>query len=144
MDASRQTAPTPDPDDGLPVLIVDDQAPFRSAARAVVRRMAGFDVVGEATNGEEAVARAAELRPALVLMDINMPGINGVEATRRILATEPDTVVVLCSTYNPQDLPPDVPSSGARAYINKEEFGPAELLRIWSESQATRGLPAEG
>jgi CheY-like chemotaxis protein len=108
MDASRQTAPTPDPDDGLPVLIVDDQAPFRSAARAVVRR------------------------------------INGVEATRRILATEPDTVVVLCSTYNPQDLPPDVPSSGARAYINKEEFGPAELLRIWSESQATRGLPAEG
>ncbi|HEY5098131.1 MAG TPA: response regulator transcription factor, partial [Acidimicrobiales bacterium] len=66
--------------DTLPVLVVDDQAPFRSAAKAVVGRMDGFSVVGEATDGEEAVAMAAELHPALVLMDINMPGMNGVEA----------------------------------------------------------------
>lgn len=127
--------------DQLPVLVVDDQAPFRAAARAVVRRLDGFDLVGEATNGEEAVAMAAELRPALVLMDINMPGMNGVEATRRILTAEPDVVVILCSTYNLQDLPPDASTSGARAYVNKEEFGPAELQRIWSERDTIEFLP---
>jgi DNA-binding NarL/FixJ family response regulator len=128
--------------DTLPVLVVDDQAPFRRAAKAVVGRMDGFDVVGEATNGEEAIAMAAELHPALVLMDINMPGMNGVEATRQIVATEPDTVVILCSTYTPQDLPPDASTSGALAYVNKEEFGPSELTRIWAERETIEFLPS--
>ncbi len=124
----------------LPVLVVDDQAPFRMAAKAVVARMDGFDVVGEATNGEEAIEMASLLHPALVLMDINMPGINGVEATRRIVAAEPDVVVVLCSTYTHADLPPGAASSGARAYVNKEELGPAELQRIWVERETIEFL----
>ena len=69
--------------DIVSVLVVDDQAPFRLAARAVLRRTEGFELVGEAADGEEALARARELRPALVLMDINMPGMSGIEATRR-------------------------------------------------------------
>ena len=67
------------------VLIVDDQAPFRMAARAVVEATDDFDVVGEAETGEASVEMAHELKPDLVLMDVNLPGINGLEATRQIL-----------------------------------------------------------
>jgi DNA-binding NarL/FixJ family response regulator len=115
------------------VLVVDDQPPFRFAARAVLRRLAEFELVGEATNGTEAVAMADELVPELVLMDINMPDMSGVEATRRIVASHPEVVVVLCSTYDVGDLPPEAAASGARAYINKEQFGAEALRRLWNE-----------
>lgn len=118
------------------VLVVDDQAPFRLAARSVLRRAEGFELVGEAASGEEAVTMAADLRPALVLMDINMPGINGIEATRQIIAIAPETVVFLCSTYQLSDLPPDAITSGARAYVNKEDLGAESLHRMWDEREA--------
>jgi len=114
------------------VLIVDDQAPFRRAAAAVVRVTGGFDVVGEADSGEEAVELAATLAPQLVLMDINMGGINGIEATRRITSASPEVVVVLLSTYQADDLPADAATSGAAAYVNKEEFGPQVLQDVWA------------
>src|SRR5438094_4689452 len=72
-------------DETVRVLIVDDQAPFRNAARTVVGLTPGFAVVGEASSGEEAVELASRLDPDLVLMDINLPGINAIEAVRRIL-----------------------------------------------------------
>ena len=116
----------------VPVLIVDDQAPFRRAARAVVTMTPGFEVVGEAESGEEAIAMAAALHPALVLMDINLPGINGIEATRRIVAAQPDVVVMLLSTYQAADRPGDADSCGAAGYVNKEEFGPAVVQDLWA------------
>jgi DNA-binding NarL/FixJ family response regulator len=121
------------PDIAVPVLIVDDQRPFRLAAAAVLRRSVGFELVGEAENGEQALEQVVALHPALVLMDINMPGISGIEATRRIVATAPQTVVFLCSTYQLSDLPGDAQTSGAAAYVNKEELGPAVLRRLWDE-----------
>ena len=121
------------------VLVVDDQLPFRLAARAVVRRAEGFDLVGEAASGEEAVTMVQDLHPDLVLMDINMPGINGIEATRQVVAAVPDTAVFLCSTYQLADLPADAATSGARAYINKEELGPDVLARLW-EARAEDGF----
>jgi DNA-binding NarL/FixJ family response regulator len=118
------------------VLVVDDQRPFRTAARAVIARTAGFEVIGEAATGEEAVITARSLRPSLVLMDINLPGIDGIEATRQILAEAPGTVVFLCSTYQQRDLPPDAATSGAAGYVHKEEFGPDLLQRLWQEHAA--------
>jgi two-component system, NarL family, invasion response regulator UvrY len=115
------------------VLLVDDQAPFRSVARTVVDLVAGFTVVGEAASGEEAVAMAADLHPAMVLMDLNLPDTSGIETTRRIVAAAPDTVVMMLSTYRAEDLPSDAATCGAARYVHKEDFGPAVLREIWAE-----------
>jgi pilus assembly protein CpaE len=117
--------------DVISVLVVDDQAPFRLAARAVVRRTDGFELVGEAADGDEAVELARQLRPSLVLMDINMPTMDGIEATRRIVAELPGTTVFLCSTYQRSDLPSDAESSGFAAYVSKEELAPGLLRSLW-------------
>jgi DNA-binding NarL/FixJ family response regulator len=115
------------------VLSVDDQAPFREAARAVLERAKGFDLVAEAESGEDAVAQVDAIVPDLVLMDINMGGISGIEAAAQIVATHPEVTIFLLSTYNVEDLPPDVASCGAAAYINKEEFGGRVLKATWED-----------
>ena len=111
------------------VLVVDDQAPFLRAARAVLDEASGFELIAEATSGEEAVAAARALEPELVLMDVNMPGIGGVEATRRIVSARPETIVVLLSSY--EDAPVEADGSGAAVYIPKGEFGRRELAEVW-------------
>lgn len=115
------------------VLVVDDQAPFRMAAKFVIMRAAGFELAGEAESGEQSVEKVAEYAPDLVLMDINMGGIDGIEATRRIKAAAPATTVFLCSTYQLSDLPSGAITSGARAYVNKEELSPELLHRLWHD-----------
>jgi len=112
----------------LTVLVVDDQAPFRAIARQVVELTPGFAVVGEAETGEDAVRLAAETGARIVLMDINLPGISGIEATRRIVGSDPGVRVVLLSTYRESDLPADALASGALRYVHKEDLEPGVLL----------------
>ncbi len=115
------------------VLIVDDQEPFRLAARMVVDATEGFEVVGEAESGEDSVTMAAELQPDLVLMDVNLPGINGLDATRQILAAEANrAVVLLLSTYEEEEYAPRAVECGAAAYIPKSVFGPDRLEEAWA------------
>ncbi len=117
----------------VPVLIVDDQAPFRTVARTVVALAPGFSVVAEAETGEQALDRVDEHHPGLILMDINLPGISGIEATRRITSADASATVILLSTYTQDDLPADARSCGAAAYVHKEDMSPALLRRIWDE-----------
>ncbi len=127
---------SPDPGVAVGVMIVDDQAPFRRAARMVMAATPGFDVIGEAESGEEAVDLFEKLAPGLVLMDINLGrGINGIEATRRITEAHPDATVLLLSTYQAADLPSGADACGAAAYVNKEEFGPAIVLDLWQKRE---------
>jgi DNA-binding NarL/FixJ family response regulator len=115
------------------VLVVDDQTPFRSAARAVLRRLEGFEFAGEASSGPEAIELVDRLHPALVLMDINMPEMSGIEATRQITAAHPDVVVILCSSYDAADLPAAAAASGATAYVNKERLASDTIRRLWEQ-----------
>jgi DNA-binding NarL/FixJ family response regulator len=111
------------------VLIVDDQEPYRRAMAAVVEATDGFQVAGSATTGEEALVAAAEVAPDLVLMDVNLPGIDGIEATRRLRAGHGAPVVVLLSTYEEDQV--DTAGCGAAAYIPKAAFGPDRLSTAW-------------
>jgi DNA-binding NarL/FixJ family response regulator len=119
------------------VLIVDDQEPFRVAARMVVDITDGFEVVGEAETGEDSVRMAEELAPDLVLMDVNLPGINGLDATRQILAGSNPVVVLLLSTYEEEEYAPRAAECGAAAYIPKSAFGPDRLEAAWEAAAPT-------
>ena len=115
------------------VLTVDDQPMFRGIAREVIDATPGFESVGEASSGEEALAAVAALDPELVLLDVRMPGLDGIEVARQLHATHPGTLLVLISIEEPIDLP-----SAARVVENvplmrKQDFGPRMLKRIWSE-----------
>ena len=113
------------------VLVADDQAPFRRAARSVLSATADFELVAEATSGEEAVALVRALRPDIVLMDVTMAGIGGIEAARSIAETYPETMTILLSTRREEDLPPQARTCGAAAYLHKSDFAGHTLRELW-------------
>ena len=114
------------------MLIVDDQEPFRAAMATIVEETDGFVVVGSVTSGEESLAAAAQLDPQLVLMDVNLPGIDGIEASRRLTSDPDGPVVVLLSTYDEDEF--DLTGSGAAAYVAKATFGPDRLSEAWASA----------
>jgi DNA-binding NarL/FixJ family response regulator len=117
------------------VLIVDDQESFRSAARMVVELTDGFALAGEAPTGEEGVELATDLNPDLVLMDINLPGIDGLEATRQIAQAHPEIHIIVLSTYEAGEYQSLAIDAGAQAFISKSDFEPATLAETWKTIQ---------
>ena len=113
------------------VWVVDDQASFRMATAAALAAMEDFVMAGECETGESAIELMRNASAEIVLMDIHMPGIGGIEATRRIRAAHPDLMVLLMSTYDVEDLPAAAADCGAAAYLHKEQLSPDLLTRLW-------------
>ena len=116
------------------VWVVDDQASFRRATAATVAATDDFVMAGECETGESAVDLIRDGEAGIVLMDIHMPGMGGIEATRQIRAANPGLVVVLMSTYDVEDLPAAATDCGAAAYLHKERLSPEVLARIWQSA----------
>jgi CheY-like chemotaxis protein len=118
------------------VLVVDDVVAYLGALVAVVDETPGFEVVAEASSGEDALVVATQSLPDLVLMDVHLPGIDGVEATRRLLLGACPPTVVLLSTYDTDAGQQFVAESGATAYVHKAVFSPDRLEQAWSGSRS--------
>lgn len=140
------------------ILIVDDHTLFRDGLSAIMINVADIEVVGEAGTGREAVTQVETLAPDVVLMDINMPDLNGIEATQQVLAAKPDTGIIMLTMLEDNDSLFAAMCAGARGYIlkgaDKAEvlktiravangealFGPAIASRLTSFFQNSRGL----
>jgi DNA-binding NarL/FixJ family response regulator len=112
---------------GIKVLIVDDHPLVRSGLTSLLGGAEGIEVVGAAADGEEAVAQVIEMHPDVVLMDISMPGISGMEAARRVLAAVPETRVVMLTSFSQRDVVVESFDAGAVGYLLKDAE-PAELI----------------
>ena len=111
------------------ILIADDHGVVREGLRAVLGSEPDMEVVGEAATGKEVVERAAELGPDVILMDIQMPELNGIEATRRILEANPEVGVVVLTMFEDDDSVFSAMRAGARGYVLKGA-PPSEILKV--------------
>ena len=120
------------------VLIVDDQVPFRRAAQAVVESTDLFEVVGTLETAEAVTAAVVELRPDLILMDVNLPGIDGMQASRQLREQHPEVAVILLSSYDEAEFADLSSDCGAAAYVPKSSFGPDRLEDTWADIAGRR------
>jgi DNA-binding NarL/FixJ family response regulator len=106
---------------GLRILIADDHEVLRRGVRGVLEEQPGWQVVGEAANGRQAAEMARELQPDVVVLDISMPELNGLDATRQILQASPRSEILILTLHDSEQLAEEVLKSGARAYILKSD-----------------------
>lgn len=123
------------------VLVVDDHTILRAGLAALLTAMGDIELVGEAAGGEEAVRLAAELRPDVILMDLSMPGMDGVTATRKIVAKHPGTHVIVLTSYTDQQWISDALEAGAEGYLLKHS-GP-EVVTAGIREVMAGGAPLD-
>ena len=114
--------------DAVRVVLADDHTLFRKGLRTLLERMPGVEVVGEASSGDEAIERARELVPDVMLMDVKMPGLSGIDAARRVLAENPHIGIILVTMFDDPESVFAGMRVGARGYVLKEAE-PEELGR---------------
>jgi two-component system invasion response regulator UvrY len=125
------------------ILLVDDHELVRTGIKHILNSVKGFTVIGEVKTGEEAVSYCRKTEPDIVLMDMNMPGIGGLEATKKILHYSPDIKVIVLTVHNEDPFPTKVMQIGAWGYLTKGS-GPDEMVNaIRAVHSGQRYLPAE-
>jgi DNA-binding NarL/FixJ family response regulator len=113
------------------VVTVDDQALFRSAARAIVDHTPGFELVGESADGESALELIPRLDPDIVILDVRMPGIDGIDVAERLHREDPDRIIILASSLEPELLARLARGCGASALVHKHWLTPRMLRGLW-------------
>jgi len=119
----------------LRILIADDHSVVRAGLRALLESRNGWEVIGEAADGRDAVEKATKLKPDVAVLDIGMPLLNGVDATRRIRTASPMTEILILTMHESDDLVQQVVQAGARGYILKDEADRVLLAAIEALSQ---------
>ena len=113
------------------VVTVDDQPVFRDAARAIIEHTPEFQLVGEADEGTKALDVIREADPDLILLDVRLPGLDGIEVSKRLAEEAPERVIVLVSSADPRELSPLARDSGAAALLRKHWLTPRLLRGLW-------------
>ena len=122
---------------GVHILLADDFAPWRSELRSFLRSKTEWKIVFEACNGLEAVQKTVELHPDVVLLDISMPGLNGIEAAHRIRQFSPDCKIIILTQHRDEDVMSAALEAGALAYVLKTEMT-SELIPAIQAALRTR------
>jgi two-component system, NarL family, invasion response regulator UvrY len=139
FERSGTRVPAGAPPGTVAVLAVDDQAIFRRVACELVGATAGFALVGVAESGPEALALAAERHPDLALVDMRMPGMDGIETARRLAIAHPATVIVLITLDALPDLPSAAHAPCIAAHVRKQDLSPDTLRALWAAHGPKRG-----
>jgi DNA-binding NarL/FixJ family response regulator len=121
--------------ESLRILIADDQEIVRRGLRSLLEGQAGWQVVGEATTGRDALNRVTALKPDVVVMDISMPEMNGLEATRQILKALPKTEILILTMHESEQVVREVLEAGARGYVLKSDAGRSLVAAVDSLRQ---------
>ena len=119
----------------LRLLIVDDHAVVRRGVRALLESQPGWEICGEAADGQEAIRKATELKPDIVVLDISLPGLNGFEATSRILKESPESEVLILTMHHSEELAQQVIKAGARGYVLKSDADQSLVAAVDKLSQ---------
>ena len=123
------------------ILIADDHEMLRRGIRAMLETESEWEICGEAVNGQEAVEKASGLRPDLLILDINMPILNGLAAVRQILRNSPETKILVFTVHDSDQTAKEIRGAGAHAYVSKSNAS-ADLLRVVKELLGSAVPPA--